>query len=210
MDVDWKGLYAVVDPAACRGRAPEDVADAILAGGCGVLQLRDKESRGDRALVGLGRRLAARCRRAGVPFVVNDRADLARILDADGLHLGQDDLTVSDARRIVGSMPIGVSTHDEAQAVAAVEAGADLIGFGPVFETRTKANPDPVVGLDRLAAVCDAVPVPVVAIGGMDAERAGLAAGAGARLVAAVSALCGSEDPARAAHAMHRAAGGAR
>lgn len=210
MPVEWKGLYAIVDPAACRGRPAEEVADAILAGGCGVLQLRHKGPGRDRELVGVARRLASRCRRAGAPFVINDRPDLARIVDADGLHLGQGDLTVGDARRVVGSMAVGVSTHDEAQARAAVESGADLIGFGPVFETRTKADPEPVVGLELLSAVCRAVPVPVVAIGGIDLEGAALAARAGARLVAAISALCAADDPGAAARAIHRAAGGHR
>ncbi len=208
MGIEWRGLYAIVDPAACGGRPVEEVADRILAGGCGALQLRVKEGLGDRDLLAMAREVRSRCSRAAVPFVMNDRADLARVVDADGLHLGQEDLSVADARRVVGAMPIGVSTHDEAQADRAVEAGADLIGFGPVFETTTKNDPDPVVGLEALSRVCARVRVPVVAIGGMDVERARGAARAGARLVAAVSAVCAAADPTAAARAMHRAAGG--
>jgi len=203
-----RGLYAIVDPDGCAGRTPEEIADAILAGGCGVLQLRVKRPMADRDLVALGRRLRDRCRRAGVPFVVNDRAHLARVLGADGLHLGQDDLSVEDARRVVGSLPIGVSTHGETQALAAAEAGANLIGFGPVFQTSSKARPDPTVGLDGLRSICARVSVPVVAIGGLTVERAPEARAAGAALVAAISAICAAPDPTSAARAMHRAAGG--
>lgn len=205
MDVRWLGLYAIVDPEGCAGRGLEEVTEAILAGGCGVLQLRVKAPWSDRRLLGAARRTRDLCRRAGVPFVVNDRPDVARIVDADGLHLGQDDVTVADARRVVGSMCVGVSTHDEAQAAAAVEAGADLLAFGPIFATRSKADPDPTVGLERLGSVSRTVPVPVVAIGGIDAGRAGEVAEAGAALVAAISALCGAPDPAAAARSLHAA-----
>lgn len=204
--VDWKGLYAIVDPACCGGREPMEVAEAILRGGCAVLQLRVKMPMDDRALVDLGGRLRRACAGAGVPFVVNDRADLAVVLDADGLHLGQDDLTVPQARRVVGELPIGVSTHDPAQAARAEAEGADLIGFGPVFETGTKQDPDPVVGLSGLAEVCRSVQIPVVAIGGIDVERAAKAARAGASLVAAISALGMAADPQAAAAAMQHAA----
>ena len=128
-----------------------------------MLQLRAKRL-DDRALVDLARQLRAACLEAGVPFVINDRADLARIVAADGLHLGQDDLSVRDARRVVGDLQIGVSTHGLEQALQAEADGADLIAFGPVFETKTKENPDPVVGLEMLAKVCRSVSRPVVAI----------------------------------------------
>lgn len=208
MVVDWTGLYAIVDPACCAGRDPVEVARAILRGGCAVLQLRVKERTTDRALLELGGRLRDVCTQAGVPFVVNDRADLVVALEADGLHLGQEDLPVAAARRVVGDRPIGLSTHDADQAARAIEQGADLIGFGPVFPTRTKVDPDPLVGLEGLTRICREAPVPVVAIGGIDAGRAAEAARAGARMVAAISALCGAPDPERAAAEMHRAAGG--
>lgn len=203
----WRGLYAIVDPEHCLGRAPATVARAVLRGGCGALQLRSK-ALGDRALLELARELAAICRPHGVPFVVNDRPDLALLAGADGVHLGRDDLRLEDARLLFAAGPIGLSTHDEEQARDAQASGADLIGFGPIFATTSKARPDPEVGLDRLAAVCSESRVPVVAIGGLDAERAAAARAAGAAMVAVVSAVCGADDPARAAAAIHRSSGG--
>ncbi|MFW6050467.1 MAG: thiamine phosphate synthase [Myxococcota bacterium] len=210
--MDWirrRGLYAIVDPAHCAGRDPRAVAGAILQGGCAVLQLRAK-ALADAPWLALARALRAMCAGAGVPFVLNDRPDLAVLAGADGLHLGRGDLPVCEARRIVGAgMAVGLSTHDEAQAREAVGLGADLIGFGPIFETTSKHRPDPVVGLDRLAAVSRECPLPVVAIGGIAADRAADVAASGASLVAAISAVCGADDPAAAARAFHGAVGGA-
>ena len=206
--LETRGLYAIVDPACCRGRDPEDVAAAILDGGCAVLQLRAK-GLSDRALLGLSRRIAARARAAGVPFVVNDRADLAALVSASGLHLGQDDLPIAEARRVVGpAVVLGRSTHVRAQARVAIEEGADILAFGPVFETTSKARPDPVVGLDELAEVCRMSGRPVVAIGGVTAARASAIVRAGARWGAAISAICGADDPREAARALHAALGG--
>jgi thiamine-phosphate pyrophosphorylase len=134
-------------------------------------------------------RIRSACAHAGVPFVVNDRADIARLVGADGLHLGQDDLSIEDARSVVGEMQVGVSTHSLEQASRADAEGADLIAFGPVFETQTKENPDPVVGLKTLEEVCQTVSRPVVAIGGITPENAGETLQAGARYVAVISAL---------------------
>lgn len=204
---DMPGLYAIVDPSVAPDRDPERLAAAILAGGCARLQLRAK-SGPDRALLSLARRLRARCAEAGVPFVINDRADLAVLAGADALHLGQDDLPVAEARRIVGPMEIGRSTHDEAQLDAAVDDGADVLAFGPIFETSSKASPDPVVGLDRLQAVCARAPLAVVAIGGLTVDNAAAVREAGATWGAAIGSLCHADDPAAAARAMHAALGG--
>jgi thiamine-phosphate pyrophosphorylase len=151
--------------------------------------------------VQLARALRELTRAARVPFVMNDRADLALLVDADGLHLGQDDLSIADARRLLGARQLGVSTHDLAQALAAERDGADLIGFGPVFDTQTKERPDPTVGLATLAEVCRTVRVPVVAIGGLTAERAVQAYDAGATWVAAISAVTAAADVAASARA---------
>ena len=209
------GLYAIVDPGApgMRGKDPERVAEAILRGGCAMLQLRAKGG-SDRALLALARRIAARCEAAGVPFVVNDRPDIALLAGARGLHLGQDDLPIAEARRVLGGgvlregIAIGRSTHDEDQAREAVSEGADLVAFGPIWATASKADPDPVVGLERLASVCRATPRPVIAIGGVTLERAEAIVSAGARYGAVISALCGADDPELAARALHSALGG--
>lgn len=153
-----------------------------------MLQLRAK-SLDDRGFLELGTALRARCSEARVPFVVNDRADIARILHADGLHLGQEDLSVVDARRVVGDMQIGMSTHDLRQALQAERDGADLIAFGPVFATSSKVDPDPIVGLSTLAETCAAVRRPVVAIGGITPENVEKTLRAGASYTAVISAL---------------------
>lgn len=197
--IAWRGFYAILDPAECRTSVLE-TADAILEGGCAVLQLRDKRG-DDRETLALARALSERCRRAEVPFVVNDRVDFALLTNADGVHLGQDDMPVADARRIFDGT-IGLSTHDLEQALS---ADADLIGFGPVFDTTTKENPDPTVGLDSLREVCASVGVPVVAIGGLTPDRAAEVVATGARLGAAIGAVCKSADPGAAARAMHGA-----
>jgi thiamine-phosphate pyrophosphorylase len=179
-------LYAIIDAEATK--EPLALMQGALSAGCAMLQLRAKRL-DDRAFLDLATKARAACRRAGVPFVVNDRSDIAAMVQADGLHLGQDDLSVRDARSIVGHMQIGVSTHSLPQAEQAVRDGADLIAFGPVFETTTKDNPDPVVGVELLRQVCRSMSRPVIAIGGITPQNADQTRAAGARFIAAISAL---------------------
>jgi thiamine-phosphate pyrophosphorylase len=179
-------LYAIIDLEAVS--EPIALAERALDAGCPWLQLRTKDV-DDRRWLEMARALQTRCANAGARFVVNDRPDIAKLVGADGLHLGQDDLPIGEARRIVGSLPIGCSTHNLAQARAAEADGADLIAFGPVFETRSKANPDPTVGLDRLREVCSTVSRPVIAIGGITPENAPEVRAAGADYLAVISAL---------------------
>jgi len=179
-------LYAIIDAETADG--PLGLTFQALNAGCAIVQLRAKRL-DDIAFLEVAKRVRSACTHAGVPFVVNDRADIARLVRADGLHLGQDDLSIEDARRVVGDMQIGVSTHTLEQAERADTEGADLVAFGPVFETKTKDNPDPVVGLRTLEEVCRAVSRQVVAIGGITPENAGETLGAGARYVAVISAL---------------------
>lgn len=179
-------LYAIVD-AEVADRPLELTFEALNAG-CAMIQLRAKRL-DDVAFLKIAQRVRSACAHAQVPFVVNDRADIARLVRADGLHLGQDDLSIEDARRVVGNIQVGVSTHNLEQAAKADAEGADLIAFGPVFETQTKENPDPVMGLQALEKVCQTVSRPVVAIGGISPGNAGNALHAGARYVAVISAL---------------------
>jgi len=203
-----KGLYAIIDPEHCLGRDPLRVADAVLRGGCAALQLRAKLL-ADRPRLALARALAARCRAASVPFWMNDRIDLALLSEADGVHLGQDDLALSDARALWRMRALGRSTHTLAQARAAEREGADVIGFGPIFTTTSKRNPDPSVGLAGLREVCTAVRCPVVAIGGITLAHAAELVGAGASYIAVIGAVCGADDPESAARALHAALLGA-
>lgn len=182
------GLYAIVDPAHLVGPSPIELAAELLGTGCAVLQLRAK-GLDDSALLELAIELNGMCKSAGVPFVVNDRPDIAVLVDADGVHLGQRDLSVAEARKIGQGLCVGVSTHTLEQARQAALEHADLIGFGPVFSTTTKENPDPVVGLERLAQVCSNVAVPVVAIGGINAQNVAQVWARGPRWVAAISAV---------------------
>jgi thiamine-phosphate pyrophosphorylase len=200
-----RGLYAIVDPERCRGRDPLAVAEQILRGGCAVLQLRAKQLAGAE-LEALARGLGALCLARGVPLVVNDRPEVAVRAGADGVHLGQRDLPIEEARALCGEhMAIGVSTHDLSQARDAERRGADLIGFGRVFATASKLDPDPVVGVHGLRDACAAVKIPVVAIGGLTLENAAEVARAGAAMGAAIAALCGADDPCEAARRLHAA-----
>jgi thiamine-phosphate pyrophosphorylase len=202
-----QGLYAIIDPEVCRSE-PEHVAEEVLLGGCAVLQLRDKRGT-DAEFVRLANALARRCREHAVPFVLNDRFWLVPQVGAQGAHLGQTDQPLAEARRYLGSgYSLGLSTHNLDQAQAAAEQGADLIGFGPVFATVTKANADPVVGLEGLTAVLERVSIPVVAIGGISLERAQLVARTGVPLAATISALCAGVSPRAAARELHAILGG--
>src|SRR5581483_2856172 len=197
-----RGLYGMVD---LRPGAPPAgrLARALLDGGARVLQLRMKHASAG-SMLAVVDELRPICRRREALLIVNDRVDVALVGGADGVHLGQDDLPLAEARRIAPKLIIGISTHDEAQARAAAEGGADYLGFGPIFETTSKQNPDPVVGLERLAAVCK-LEVPIVAIGGISVERAADCARAGAAAVAIISAVSSAPDVAAAARAVSAA-----
>jgi thiamine-phosphate pyrophosphorylase len=162
-----------------------------------MVQLREKE-RPSGTLLPLAERLRARCREAGVAFIVNDRVDLALALDADGVHLGQEDLPPRLARPLLrAGMILGVSTHSIEQARAAQAAGADYVAVGSVFPTATKATFD-LVGLDLVRQARAAVRAPLIAIGGITADNVGAVIRAGADGVAVISAVCGAADPAAA------------
>lgn len=195
------GFYAVLD------RDDPALAHALV-GEARVLQVRIKPSGGavdTGELVRIARMARQVCDDAGAALIVNDRVDVALAVDADGVHLGQTDLPLAEARRIAPDLWIGVSTHNLAQVRAACEAGADYLGFGPVFATTTKANPDPVQGLDGLrAAVAEAKGRPVVAIGGITAATAGEVYRAGAHALCAIGAVNGARDPRDAARQLAR------
>jgi thiamine-phosphate pyrophosphorylase len=195
-----RGFYAVLD------RDDEALARALVGpGGARVLQVRVKPA-GAAEVMRIARMARRVCDEGGAALVVNDRVDIALGAGADGVHLGQTDLPVRAARDVIGDrMWIGVSTHDVAQVARAVADGADYLGFGPIFATTTKANPDPVQGIDGLrAAVAVAGDVPVVAIGGIGVGDAGAIYGAGAAAICAISAVNQASDPVRAAMGLGR------
>lgn len=194
-------LYAILDRSVARGRDLPGLLDAVLAGGCRLVQLREKTMPlGD--LLPLARSLARRCREVGALLIVNDRADLALAAGADGLHVGQDDLPARQARGLLPpGMILGVSTHDPEQARRAVADGADYVAVGSIFPTTTKAGSQ-LVGPELIRRVRPEVPVPLVGIGGITAENAPSVLGAGADAVAVISALCAAPDPEAATRAL--------
>jgi thiamine-phosphate pyrophosphorylase len=157
-------FYAMVDTAG--GHEPVALARTLLEAGTRILQLRLKDTF-SREFLAAAREIVALCRTCGAQLIVNDRVDIAKLADADGVHVGQDDLSLADARAIMGADKIvGVSTHDIAQAHAAEAGGADYIGFGAIYSGGLK-NVRDAQGLDRLRAVRAAVSLPIVAIGGI-------------------------------------------
>jgi thiamine-phosphate pyrophosphorylase len=191
-------LYLVLDRAATAGRDLEDVLIAALQGGAEMIQLREK-SWPSGTLLPVAARLLARCRAAGVPFIVNDRVDLAVAVDADGVHLGQDDLPPAAARALLGRGKIlGLSTHSGEQAAAAQAAGADYVAVGSMFPTTSKPEFQ-LVGPALARKVRPLVRVPLVGIGGITPDNVGEVIAAGCDGVAVISAVCGAPDPAAAA-----------
>lgn len=193
-------LYAILDPSVARGRDLPDLLEAVLGGGCRLVQLREK-TLPLTELLPLARLVAQRCREVGALFIVNDRADLALAVGADGLHVGQDDLPARRARDVLRpGMILGVSTHDREQARRAVADGADYVAIGSIFPTTTKAGFQ-LVGPDLIRRVRGDVPVPLVGIGGITADNAEAVLAAGADAVAVISALCAAPDPEAATRA---------
>lgn len=205
-------LYLVTDTALCDKRGVVDTVAAAVAGGVTVVQLRDPNASA-RELVELGIRLREALSGTGVPLLVNDRADVARAVGADGVHVGRRDLPASAAREIVGPEAyVGLSVHDVADLgeggparLRDELAAVDYLGAGPVFPQRTKPDAETPIGLDGLAEVCAAAPLPCVAIGGIDATSAAAVRAAGAAGVAVVSAVCGQPDPTMAARSLRHA-----
>jgi thiamine-phosphate pyrophosphorylase len=185
-----KSFYPILDAetAARRGIDPVAAAAQILKGGARVLQFRHKGFFSRDALE-QARQIGALCRGADALFVINDRADVARLLDA-AVHLGQEDLSPADARRVLGDGAfIGFSTHNESQLRAAADEPADYLAIGPIFGTSSKLNPDPVVGIDELRRLRGLTDRPVVAIGGITRANARSVIDAGADSVAVISGL---------------------
>lgn len=187
-------LYALTDDELSLGRPVAEVAKALLDSGIKILQYREKTKKGGQMLkecLGL-RRLT---REAGACFIVNDHVDIAILCEADGVHVGQEDLPVEAVRRLVGpDMIIGLSTHNPEQARAAVAAGADYLGVGPIYPTQTKKDVCAPVTLDYLDWVAANIDLPFVAIGGIKRHNIADVAAHGARCCALVSELVGAPD----------------
>ncbi len=195
----WR-LYVVTDERIGRGRSHFRIAEEAIRGGADVVQLRDKEASGGR-LYEVAVALRKLTREANVPFIVNDRLDVALAAGADGVHVGRDDLPASVVRRLLGPGRIlGVSAETAEEAVAAEQDGADYVGVGPIFEARgTKEDAGEPVGLGRIAQIRSRCRLPIVAIGGIHLENARRVREAGADAAAVISAVVAAEDIAQAA-----------
>src|SRR6476660_8517320 len=188
------GLYVILDPSVCPDRSLTDVLKEAAAAGARLFQYRNKSASMKEAYAEalLLRKVALD---AGVTFIVNDRCDLALAVEADGVHLGQEDLPLDLARKVMGSDKlIGISTHNPDQVRAATAGKPDCLGFGPIFKPGSKQDHDPVVGLDGLRAMRKLTSLPVFAIGGIQIDQAGEVMRTGANGVAVVSAILKAPD----------------
>ncbi len=192
----FAGLHVLADDDPRWKRDPVEQAGLACAGGAQVIQLRAKHAT-DEQVLRWARAIREITRSHGLRFVVNDRFDLALASDADGVHLGQEDLPPDALPAASRSrLAVGRSTHDLAQARRARDEAVDYVAFGPLFGTTSKTSDHAARGLESLAAVVRAVaPIPVVAIGGIDTPRIGSVVAAGARGVAVISAVIGAPDP---------------
>lgn len=198
-------LYLVLDPQLCEPLGMVETARLAVAGGATLVQLRDKEAPTAR-MIETGRALKTALGGTGVPLIVNDDVEAAIAIDAEGLHVGQDDMDVATARRLIGPDRIlGLSVETEALAGAVDPGLVDYVGVGPVFATSTKPGHKPPVGLDGLARLVSAARLPAVAIGGLKAAHVGPVLAAGAAGLAVVSAICGEPDPRAAASKLSEA-----
>ena len=200
-------LYLVVGSDAVGGRSLDQVVAAAVRGGVTLVQLREKDLP-DAQVVDLARRLKAMLAAHGVPLIVNDRIEAARDAGADGVHLGQDDLDAAHARDVLGPDKIvGVSAGTAAEAALVDRGIADYVGVGSVYATATKPDAGAPIGVAGLRALRPVLaPLPIVAIGGIDAgSAAAVMASRAAEGVAVVSAICGAEDPEAAARDLRRA-----
>lgn len=196
-------LYVVLDPAVAGDRSVVEIARRALAGGATMLQLRDKFSP-DRDVLAAATAIAALCRAAGVPFIMNDRVDIAWASGADGVHLGRDDLPPATARALLGNDAIiGLSAGNRAELDAVLPAKPAYVGVGPMYATRTKSDAGAPVGPAMIRTLRQAAPgMPLVGIGGITATNAAAVLAAGADGIAVVSAVVGAEDVEAATRAL--------
>ena len=198
-------LYLVADADYAAGRDLAGLIEAAVDGGVSIVQLRAK-SLGGGAFVELGSAIAALLAARGVPLLVNDRLDVAQACGAAGVHLGQEDMPVPLARRILGpGATIGVSVNTAEEARRAEREGADYVGAGPAFSTTTKETPLAVLGPEGIRRIVQATRLPVVAIGGIGAGNAAELGRAGAEGIAVVSAILGAPDAKLAAEELKKA-----
>ncbi|MFH0728660.1 MAG: thiamine phosphate synthase [Pseudomonadota bacterium] len=189
------GIYGITAEKFSNGKSNIEVVREMIRGGVSVIQYREKYAHKPiREIYEECLEIREMTRKEGVMFIVNDFVDIALLVDADGVHVGQDDLPVAAVRKLVGNKLIGLSTHSPEQARAALAAGADYIGVGPIFETHTKDDVCAPVGLDYLEYAAKNVPIPFVAIGGIKEHNMDEVCRRGARCVCMVTEIVGAAD----------------
>lgn len=190
------GIYGITAEKYSRGRSNIEVVQAMIAGGIRIIQYREKRpAKSFASMLAECREIRRITLAAGVLFIVNDYTDIARLIDADGVHVGQDDLPVAAVRQLIGpGKLIGLSTHSPEQAAAAVTAGADYIGVGPIFATTTKDDVCAAVGLEYLQHVVGCCSLPFVAIGGIKEHNIDQVVACGAKTVCLVTEIVGAKD----------------
>jgi thiamine-phosphate pyrophosphorylase len=203
-------VYLITDPVLCGPRGVVATVREASAGGITIVQLRDPHAKTG-ALVAEARALVALLRPRGIPLIVNDRVDVALAADADGVHVGQSDMSARDARTLIGPDRIlGLSITGQADLARSDLAVVDYLGVGPIFATATKPDAAPPMGLAALAAIRKRTGLPIVAIGGIDRANAASVVEAGADGIAVVSAVCAAPDPADAARRLAAAVASGR
>ena len=190
-----KGIYGILGEAFSLGRSNVETAQMMVDGGISILQYREKAHKKDRKV------MLEECRQirkitadAGIPFIVNDFVDIALMVGADGVHVGQEDLPVTAVKKLAPDLMVGCSTHSPAQAAQAVRDGADYIGVGPIFTTQTKEDVCDAVGFDYLDHVAANITIPFVAIGGIKRNTLRAVADRGAKTICLVTEIIGAKN----------------
>lgn len=191
-------LYVVTDRTWTGKQTLYEQTEAAVKGGAGMVQIREKELDADK-FYAEAKEIKELCRIYNVPFIVNDDVELAKRIDADGVHVGQSDMDAAEVRRLIGNDKIlGVSVQTAEQAICAEKCGADYLGVGAIFSTSTKADAD-AVSIDTLKEICNSVKIPVVAIGGISVDNVSKLSGSGISGVAVISAVYAAENIEKAA-----------
>ncbi len=188
-------LHVITDTSLQTRFTHPQLAELAIQGGADTIQFRQKCGT-TRALIETAQQIQKICTQHKVPLIVNDRADIALAVSADGTHFGQDDMPVAIGRRILSAETvIGASARTEEKILEAISQGADYIGYGPIYQTPSKSNAEDPKGLERLHQMCEIAACPVIAIGGITVDTAADVIQAGAHGIAVISAVCGKKDP---------------
>jgi thiamine-phosphate pyrophosphorylase len=197
-------LHVITDTTLQSRFTHPQLAEFAIQGGADTVQFRHKNGT-TRELIEIAEQMQVVCTQHGVPLIVNDRADIALAVGADGTHFGQDDMLVAIGRSILSQETIiGASARTEEKILEAISEGADYIGFGPIYQTSSKSNAETPKGLERLHRMCEIADCPVIAIGGITLETAAEVIQAGAHGIAVISAVCGQTDPLAATQSIMR------